>query len=61
MDNWNPHLTGASGFVEPLLNHLRQDHPLETELVVSGGLAVICAMAFLKKLKAYLLHSGPAA
>ena len=61
MDNLFPNTNGAGGMLEPLLRHITKQHPKETELVVSGGLAAICAIAFFKTLKAYLVHTNPAA
>lgn len=59
MDNLFPNNTGSSGFTSVLMNRLMREHPRETDLVVTGGLTVFCAIAFFQKLKKYLIHSDP--
>lgn len=61
MNNPFPDEGASGGFLGPLVKRLAEEHPKETELVACGGLTLICAIAFFKKLKAYLIQSGPAA
>ena len=60
MNNLFPDSPVQTGFLAPLVNRLMKEQPQETDLVLSGGLTVFCAIVFFKKLKDYLIHNQPA-
>ncbi len=56
MDNLFSESPVKTGFLVPMINRFVKEQPQETDLVLSGGLTVFCAIVFFRKLKDYLIH-----